>query len=163
MGFFSKFKKSAPEAETETFLVPMDGEVQTIDHTPDDAFAQKMMGDGIVIFPTGTEVYAPVDGKVEFVFPTKHAIGMTSKAGTEFLIHVGIDTVKLDGEGFEVFVDAGSEVKAGDLLMKIDLSKLSEKAPSTATPLVFTSLGDKTLEVKAMGPSKAKDVLLVIK
>ncbi|MGL5540800.1 MAG: PTS sugar transporter subunit IIA [Erysipelotrichaceae bacterium] len=161
MAFF--FKKKETTQALESFLVPMSGDVQPIEKTPDDAFAQKMMGDGMVIFPTAGEVFAPTNASVEFVFPTKHAIGLKTESGLEYLIHVGIDTVQMNGEGFETFVEAGQQVKAGDLLLKFDLALVSEKAKSTATPLVITNLGEKTFEAKAQGQSEAKEVLLVVR
>lgn len=159
MGLFSRSKK----AKYETFLVPMTGEVKAISETPDEAFSQKMMGDGVVIFPTVGELYAPVDATVEFVFPTKHAIGFRSVSGTEFLVHVGIDTVKLEGKCFEVLVEAGQSVKAGDLLMRFDLEFIAANAKSIATPVVITNLEDKTLEVVASGQTSANQELLHIK
>ncbi|MGL5979168.1 MAG: PTS sugar transporter subunit IIA [Erysipelotrichaceae bacterium] len=160
MSLFSKFMK---KDTSDIFITPIQGEVKPISETPDEAFAQKMMGDGIVIFPTSNEVYAPADAKVEFVFPTKHAIGMTSASGLEFLIHVGIDTVKLEGKGFEIFVEPGQNVKAGDLLMKFDLEFIKAEATSIATPVVFTNLDTKTLDIKANGETAAKEVLLSVK
>ena len=98
------------------------------------------MGDGIVMFPKGNMIYAPADATIETVFPTKHAIGLKTKQGTEILLHVGIDTVKLDGKGFTVFVKDGDSVQKGDKLMEVDLNYIAENAASTAIPMVFTNL-----------------------
>lgn len=95
----------------EVFSSPIGGDLKSISATPDEAFASKMVGDGVVIFPQGKTIYAPCDGQVTLVFPTKHAIGLTSSKGTEILIHVGIDSVSLDGKGFEVFVKTGDTIK----------------------------------------------------
>lgn len=111
-----------------------------ISQAPDEAFAGKLMGDGIVMFPSSNVIYAPADVTIETVFPTKHALGMKTEAGTEILLHVGIDTVKLDGKGFTVFVKDGDKVKKGQKLMEVDLAFIAENAASTAIPMVFTNL-----------------------
>ena len=101
---------------------------------------------------------APFDGTVKTIFPTKHAIGLESETGVEVLIHIGIDTVKLNGEGFESLVNADEPVTQGQPLMKINLAYLKEHAPSTVTPIIITNLGDKTLtveDVETVDPGKA--------
>lgn len=135
----------------EVFYSPIKGEVKDIAETPDTTFAQKMMGDGVVIFPEEGKVYAPCDGSVGFVFNTKHAMGLRSKEGLEILIHVGIDTVNLKGEGFTVHVKDGQEIKQGDLLMEMDLAFIKENAVSIATPIVFTNLSEQALNVVKYG------------
>ena len=109
---------------------------------PDEAFAQKMMGDGAVVTPEDPYVYAPEDGEVAFVFDTKHAIGFITESGISLLIHVGIDTVKLNGKGFEALVESGQEVKKGDPMLKLDLDYLSQNAPSIVSPVLCTELED---------------------
>ena len=121
---------------------PITGQAADITAAPDEAFAQKMMGDGAVVTPKEPYVYAPTDGTVTFVFDTKHAIGFETDSGISLLIHVGIDTVKLEGAGFTVVVDNGQRVKAGDLLMELDLAYLKEHAPSIVTPVVCTELAE---------------------
>ena len=121
---------------------PMTGQAADITEAPDEAFAQKMMGDGAVVTPKEPYVYAPTDGTVTFVFDTKHAIGFETDSGISLLIHVGIDTVKLNGAGFTVLVENGQRVKAGDLLMELDLSYLKEHAPSIVTPVICTELAE---------------------
>ena len=121
---------------------PITGVAMDLSKVPDEGFAGKMMGDGAAVEPKTAEIKAPVDGQVEFVFPTKHAIGFTTKTGISMLIHVGIDTVKLEGNGFEVLVSDGQEVKKGDVLMKIDIPYLKEHAPSLVTPVICTELED---------------------
>jgi glucose PTS system EIICBA or EIICB component len=107
---------------------------------PDQVFSQKMMGDGFAIMPTDGTVVSPVDGKIINVFPTKHAIGIESAAGHEILIHVGIDTVKLNGQGFEALVKQGDEVKKGQPILQVDLEYVKNNAPSIVTPIIFTNL-----------------------
>ena len=135
-----------------TFNAICKGKVDLITNTPDESFAQKMMGDGVMFEPEEGKIYAPCDGTVEFVFPTKHAIGMKSVDGVELLLHIGIDTVKMNGEGFDVRVSDGQSVKAGDLLMEVDLAKVEEQAKSTASVMVFTNLSESnTIEVVRLG------------
>lgn len=125
-----------------TISSPMSGVAQKLEHIPDEAFAQGMMGEGVFVIPQEDTVYAPEDGVVEFVFDTKHAIGFVTDTGVSLLIHVGIDTVNLHGQGFEVLTEKGKKVKKGTPLLKIDIPYLTEHAPSVATPIVCTQLGD---------------------
>ena len=117
---------------------PVSGRADTIDKTPDEAFSQGMMGNGIVIFPKNNMVYSPDDATVVHIFPTKHAIGLMTDSGLEILIHVGIDTVKLDGYGFSVFVSEGQHVNRGDKLLSFDMKYVRTNASSDAIPVVFT-------------------------
>ena len=119
---------------------PLKGKVAPISESPDEAFASKAMGDGDMVMPEDGTVVAPEDGTVLFVFPSKHAIGMKAADGTEYLLHIGVDTVKLDGKGFEVFVTDGQQVHQGDKLMEFDLSFIREHAASEACMVIFTGL-----------------------
>ena len=148
--------------KNEVIYAPITGEMKDMSETPDATFAQKMMGDGVVIFPSEGSVFAPFDGEVTFVFGTKHAIGLISALGTEMLIHVGIDTVQLDGKGFEVFVNDGDKIKKGDILIKFDIDYLIENAPSLATPIVFTNLVDSTLNGIQFGKVVAGEEILTV-
>ena len=119
---------------------PLKGKAAPISESPDEAFASKAMGDGYMVMPEDGTVVAPEDGTVLFVFPSKHAIGMKAEDGTEYLLHIGVDTVKLDGKGFEVFVTDGQQVHQGDKLMEFDLSFIREHAASEACMVIFTGL-----------------------
>ena len=119
---------------------PLKGKVAPISESPDEAFASKAMGDGYMVMPEDGTVVAPEDGTVLFVFPSKHAIGMKAADGMEYLLHIGVDTVKLDGKGFEVFVTDGQQVHQGDKLMEFDLSFIREHAASEACMVIFTGL-----------------------
>lgn len=121
---------------------PMSGEVASISASPDSAFAEKMMGDGVTIIPNDGNVFAPCNATVEFVFDTKHAIGLKTEEGIELMLHIGIDTVKLNGEGFEVFVKKGDKVQKGDKLIQFDLEEIKDKVPSVSSPFICTSLKD---------------------
>lgn len=144
-------------------MSPMTGEVKPLSETPDPTFAQGMMGDGVVVFPTEGKVVAPFDGEVTFVFATKHAIGLQSDTGLEMLIHVGIDTVQLDGKGFTTHVTDGDKIKQGDLLIEFDMAFLSENAPSLATPLIFTNLVEQGISDVQLGEIEVNNTLLTIK
>lgn len=123
---------------------PFTGKAEPIEHAPDVTFAQKMIGDGYMVKPTDGNVLAPCDGTVAFVFPTKHAIGLKAADGTEFMLHIGIDTVKLNGEGFEVFVKEGDTFQKGDKLMEFNLSYVKENAVSEACIVIFTAMEEGT-------------------
>ena len=152
-------QEAAPSAgEKHTLCSPVTGTVHPITEAPDDAFASKMMGDGFFVYPTVGEVLAPADGEVVFVFDTKHAIGMKSVDGTEYLLHIGVDTVALGGKGFEVFVEAGQQVKKGDRLMTFDIDYIRANATSDACLVIFTGLPEGTsVEMTATGEIKALD------
>lgn len=124
------------------FTLPIKGEILPITDVPDKVFAGKMMGDGFAIKPSEGTVYAPVSGTVVNFFPTKHALGLVDESGHEILIHVGIDTVHLNGAGFEALVEQGDQVVQGQELLHFDLETISEKAVSIITPIVFTNLGE---------------------
>lgn len=131
-----------------TIVAPCDGEVIPLSEVPDQVFSGGMMGDGVGFIPRQSEIVAPFHGKVKALFPTKHAIGIESTDGVELLIHIGINTVKLNGEGFESFVKVGDEVAEGQLLMKVDLEYLQQHAPSIVTPMIVTNLGERQIEVE---------------
>ena len=119
---------------------PFKGRAASITEAPDEAFAERMMGDGYVVFPSEGIVYAPEDCEISFVFPSKHALGLRTEDGLEYLLHIGVDTVKLEGKGFEVFVRENDKVKKGDKLMEFDIEYIKEHAKSEACIGVFTSL-----------------------
>ena len=119
---------------------PFQGVLMPITGAPDEAFASKAMGDGYLVMPENGTVVAPEDGEVMFVFPSKHAIGLKAADGTEYLLHIGVDTVKLNGEGFTVFVSDGQKIKKGDKLMEFDPVYIREHAVSDACIVIFTGL-----------------------
>ena len=150
---------------TETIIVssPITGDAVEISEVPDEGFAGKMMGDGTGVTPTEAEIVAPEDGVVAFVFETKHALGFQTDSGLEMLLHIGIDTVALNGQGFEVFVKNGQSVKKGELLMKIDISYLTEHAPSLCSPVLCTDLKEnQKVRLLAKGKVKAGEPLFAV-
>lgn len=164
----AKQEMIAPEEEKvreikEYFSSPIKGTVKLIEETPDDTFAKKMMGDGVVIFPEDNVLYAPCDATVQFVFPSKHAIGLVSKEGAEILLHVGIDTVALNGETFEVFIKEGDSIQKGDKLLTFDLQYIKEKVKSEAVVVAFTNLENNLhLSLTKLGKVEAKEEILKI-
>lgn len=134
----------------------MEGELITLDKVSDPVFSQKMMGDGFAIEPTDNHVYAPCDGELTVVFPTYHAYGITMKSGVEVLLHLGIDTVELDGDGFTTKVKVGDKVKAGDLLGTMDVKRIKELEKPTTSMLILTS-GETVNLLKDANTTVSKD------
>ena len=142
---------------------PISGVAADITTAPDEAFAEKMMGDGAVVTPEDPYIYAPEDGEVAFVFETKHAVGFVTETGISLLIHVGIDTVKLNGEGFEALVESGQKVKKGEPMLKLDIDYLSKNAPSLVSPVLCTELEDnQRIHLLKEGKVKAGEPLFEI-
>ncbi|HHY0649382.1 TPA: glucose-specific PTS transporter subunit IIBC [Staphylococcus aureus] len=140
--------KSATSELSHIVHAPITGEVTPLSEVSDQVFSEKMMGDGIAIKPSQGEVRAPFNGKIQMIFPTKHAIGLVSDSGLELLIHIGLDTVKLNGEGFTLHVEEGQEVKQGDLLINFDLDYIRNHAKSDITPIIVTQGNITNLDFK---------------
>ena len=156
-------KENSNFKEIAKFSSPVKGIATLIEETPDEAFAGKMMGDGIMIMPEDSTVFAPCDGEVLFVFPSKHAVGIKTTDGFEILIHIGINTVELNGEGFEAFVETGDKVKKGDKLISFDIEYIKDKVPSMATPFIFTALNEnqRVKLIKKGEVNALEDVLII--
>lgn len=122
------------------FICPMEGELLELSEVPDQVFSQKIMGEGMAINPKDGKIISPVDGEIITIFPTKHAIGIRSNSGKEILIHLGIDSVKLKGEGIDCHVEVGQKLSKGDLLLSFNPEVLRARVPSLITPIVFTNL-----------------------
>lgn len=120
-------------------LAPIDGECIDLSEVPDQAFAQKLVGDGVAIDPTGDVVVAPCDGIISLIFETNHAFAISTKAGAEILVHIGMDTITLKGEGFIRLKEAGTKVKAGEEIIKIDREFIKSKGLSLDTPVLVTN------------------------
>lgn len=129
------------DPKADVFVIPMSGTLRHLEDVPDVVFSEKLMGDGFAIEPVNGTIVSPVNGKVINIFPTKHAIGLEADTGREVLIHIGLETVNLKGEGFEVFVKEGDWVTAGQKIAEADLTKIEPHVPSLLTPVVFTNLG----------------------
>lgn len=165
----TKEENTTAENETkevkETIIVssPITGLAADLSTAPDEGFAGRMMGDGAVVTPENAQIVAPEDGEVVFVFDTKHAIGFLTDSGLSLLLHIGIDTVSLNGEGFHVFVENGQKVKKGEKLMEIDIDFLKAHAPSLCSPVLCTELEDNDkVRLLAEGEIKAGEPLFAI-
>lgn len=138
-------------------LSPVNGTIHDLSKVNDEVFSQKLMGEGFAAQTEDGDIYSPVSGEVGMIFPTKHAIIVATEDGLEVLIHMGIDTVKLEGEGFELFCSVGDKVKAGDKLAHMDLEFIKSKGYETITPVIFTNLeAGKTIEVSEGKSVKAE-------
>ena len=133
---FGKGKEVNKEIE---IYAPLTGEYINMEDIPDPEKKQKMMGEGFGINPTEGEVVSPIEGKVDNVFPTKHAIGLKADNGLEILVHIGLDTVQLDGQGFEILVSSGDTVQVGDPLLKFDLEYIRNNAKDVISPIIITN------------------------
>lgn len=152
MGFFSKKKK-------ETFVCPMTGTLHPIEDVPDPVFSEKTMGEGFAVEVTGTEVIAPLSGTITATFPTGHAFGITTKDGMEILIHIGLETVALNGAGFTIKKKQGDAVKQGDVLVTVDVDYLKEQGKSLYSPVIFT--GGEKVKLLKTGNIQAGDTDII--
>lgn len=160
MGLFDKLHKN----KEIIIKSPINGEIKPIEEVEDVSFSEKLLGDGFMVAPTSTELYAPCDAKVTMIFPTKHAIGLQLKDGSEILIHFGLDTVELNGKGFETFVEVNQKVSSSTLLLKADLDYIKKNARSDSVIVVFTKLNEGVqLEFNYEGNTRGSEVVRFIK
>ncbi|SHJ69015.1 sucrose-specific PTS transporter subunit IIBC [Tepidibacter formicigenes] len=163
LGFKEKVEQKDEKKKKEIILSPLKGKVMPIENVPDSTFSEKILGDGIAINPESGLITSPVDGEIVQLFDTKHAVGIKSNSGVELLIHVGIDTVNMKGEGFKAFIKTGDKVKAGDKLLDVDLDLISKKAKSTITPIIITNSSDfKSIEFTSNENINNKEELINI-
>ncbi|AKO92833.1 PTS sugar transporter subunit IIA [Priestia filamentosa] len=160
--FKNLFQKKV-KTQTEEIYSPLNGEVISLAEVPDPVFSNKMMGDGIAIIPKEGKLVSPVEGKIVQVFPTKHAIGIKSVNGVEILIHVGLETVDLRGEGFETFVEEGQSVKVGDVLSTFDIHFLESKNKEIVTPIIITNTLEKLDNMDQVSTSEVSRQELLLK
>ncbi|MCD7033413.1 PTS glucose transporter subunit IIA [Metabacillus sp. GX 13764] len=137
--FKKMFGKKEEKAAEEIVYSPVSGRLVSLEEVPDPVFSQKMMGDGMAVEPVDGNIVSPVNGEIIQLFHTKHAIGIRSQSGMELLIHIGLETVGMNGEGFTAHVKEGDKVRIGDPLLTCDLDLIREKAASTVTPIVITN------------------------
>jgi len=157
------FKKLFKSKKEENIVAPINGKIVRIEEVPDPVFNQKMMGEGIAIIPEEGNVYSPVNGKIVQMAETKHAIGLTTEGGLEILIHIGLETVGLEGKGFTPKANVGEEVSVGQLLMEVDLDYIGEHASNTITPIVITNSADgtKTYNFTSEKVAKAAETVII--
>lgn len=166
-GFFQRllsgFSSAEPDMHESTaidsnsimpdWVMPVEGEIIALAAIPDPAFSSGAIGAGFGIKPSGGQIVAPTAAEVTLVFPTNHAIGLITPDGQELLIHVGLDSVTLQGEGFDSLVKAGDKVSPGTPLLNVDWALLAEKTPSTITPIIFSSMTDgQQIEIQSGKP-----------
>jgi len=167
MGFFDSLKKAVSgntqSNDTIDLVAPLSGEIVAIEDVPDVVFAEKIVGDGIAIRPTGNKMVAPCDGEIGKIFETNHAFSLESDTGIELFVHFGIDTVELKGDGFTRIAQEGQKVKAGDTIIEFDLPFLKDKAKSILTPVVISNMDEiKELQKMSGNVEVTSDVILKI-
>ena len=149
MGLFDIFKKK--EKTIVTIYSPMNGKVIELKEVPDEAFAQKMVGDGCAIEPDKGIICSPIDGQLMNIFPTNHAIIFETIDGLEMIVHFGIDTVKLDGKGFQKLREPGP-IKIGDEIVKYNLDEIKDGVPSTRSPIIINNMEKvEKIEILSLG------------
>lgn len=135
---FNFFKKNSNKEVK--IVAPVSGKTIDLSKVPDAVFSERLAGDGIAIEPTGDVIVAPCDGELTLVFKTLHAFGLTLENGIELLVHIGIDTVSLNGEGFKQLAEAGTKVKAGTPIIEINRAVILDKGYSLITPVLITNM-----------------------
>ena len=133
---FGFLKKKENKESSYTLGSPAKGKAVPLSEVNDPTFAEEMLGKGVAVIPAEGRICAPADGKIDMVFDTLHAVSMVTDYGAEVLIHVGLDTVKMNGEGFKGHVKSGDHVKKGDLLLELDLEKVKAAGYDTITPMI---------------------------
>ena len=154
---FGLFKRKKREV-----YAPVDGQVIDITEVDDEVFANKMVGDGVAIRPAGEIFCAPINGIVSKIFSTNHAFSIQSDKDLEVMVHIGLETVALQGEGFERIAEEGAKVEAGDPVIKADLSYIAEHAKSTVTPIVIAETSDVKKIEKKLRIVKQGDVVMEV-
>lgn len=143
---------------------PAAGECVLMTSLSDPTFSEEMLGKGSAVIPSEGKIYAPIDGEVTTLFPTLHAVGITTKDGMDVLVHIGIDTVNLKGEGFKAHIKEGDKVKRGDLMIEVDLEKLKADGYDVSTPVIICNTTDyKEVDSVNLGSVKVGDSIIKIK
>jgi PTS system glucose-specific IIA component len=140
---------------------PIEGTIKLIEGVPDAIFAEKMVGDGIAIEPTAGIVVAPCDGKIVQISSTNHAVGIETESGLEILIHVGMDTVELKGDGFKRIAEVDTKVKKGDVLLEVDLERIKVLGKPTITPFIITNMEEADITYMAEGKAAAGETVVM--
>src|SRR5699024_1016725 len=157
---FNFFKK---KEDKYVLGAPAKGKAVPLSQVSDPTFAEEMLGKGMAVIPSEGKIYAPADGEIGMVFDTLHAVSMTTDFGAEVLIHVGLDTVKMNGDGFTGHVKAGDHVKKGDLLLEVDLEKVKAAGYDSITPVLVWNTPDySSVENVGKGAVNAGDDLIIV-
>ncbi|MDO5046999.1 MAG: PTS glucose transporter subunit IIA [Anaerococcus sp.] len=158
-------EKEAPKREEtyeEILLSPMDGEVKDIKECSDPVFAQEIVGKGVMIIPSLGKVYSPVDGEISMLAETGHAVGITSDKNDEILIHIGLDTVELEGKPFNIVSKNGQKVKKGDLLVEFDIDQIKAGGKEIQSPVIITNTDGKDIQALGFGVKNHGDELIKV-
>ena len=162
MGIFSKlFGKNEGINNATQLYAPMSGAVVPVTEVPDPAFAEGMLGDGIAVIPADGRVFAPCDATVDMMFTTGHAVSLTTESGAEILIHMGLETVTLEGKAFEVKVASGDKVSKGQVLMIADLEAIRAAGLNTITPMLVCNSADFSVVEKTTGKDVTNDDVVI--
>ena len=162
LGFFRGKGKRKENKNENIIYTPCKGTVVPITEVPDPVFSEKVLGDGFAVIPAEGKIYAPTDGEVTLVFDTLHAVGMTSSMGTEILIHIGMDTVKLNGQGFKSHIKIGDTITKGQLLMEFDIDFIKGKGLEVTTPVVISNSENFTQMEEMLGTKKHGDQMIIL-
>lgn len=161
MGFFSQLFGKSDKNTNDIICAPIAGQAVEIAEVPDPVFAEGLLGKGIAIQPADGKVYAPVDGTVSMMFETGHAVSIVSKSGAEILIHVGLETVSLQGKPFTIHARSGDEIKKGQLLLEVDLEMIKEAGLPTITPVLVCNSEDYTIFNVVTGKAVTNDDAII--
>jgi glucose-specific phosphotransferase system IIA component len=154
---------SSGKTGEEVLHAPLEGRVIPINQVPDETFATRILGDGIAILPLGGTLFCPADARVDQAFETAHALTLITDGGAELLLHIGIDTVELQGRYFELLVKAGDRVRAGDALIRFDRSAIATADYDVCTPMIISNIEDYHMEVLTSGDVKVGTPLIKLK
>lgn len=154
------FKKIFNKKHYKEILSPMTGSIIPLEEVPDPAFSEKMLGNGCAIILNSGEILSPIDGKITVAFKTGHAFGIVDEDGDEILIHIGIDTVEMEGDGFNPMVEVGDFVKKGDILCKVDIGKILEHKKSLISPILVLDKDDIIVVLKNKSVIAGKDIIM---
>jgi len=141
---------------------PVDGQIVALESVPDDVFSQKMVGDGVAVIPVSNVFTAPIDGVVSKIFSTNHAYSIKSEKDLEVMVHIGLDTVALEGKGFTRIANEGDAVKAGDVIIEVDLAYIREHAKDIITPIIITDESDVKNIEKNLAIVKSQDKIMEV-
>ena len=155
---FGLFKKKKIE-----LVSPVDGDLVNLEDINDEVFSKKLVGDGVAIIPSSGTIIAPISGRVSRIFPTNHAFMISNSNGVEVLVHVGLDTIELNGEGFTCFVKEGDEIHQSTPVLEVDFEFLKSKNKDIVTPIIVTSDKKIVLETHKVGTIREGESLLKVK
>ncbi|MCW8821786.1 MAG: PTS glucose transporter subunit IIA [Sulfurovum sp.] len=141
---------------------PVDGQIVALESVNDEVFSQKLVGDGVAVIPMSNIFTAPIDGKITKIFSTNHAYSIKSTKDLEVMVHIGLDTVALEGKGFERIANEGDEVKAGDPIIRVDLAYIREHAKDIITPVIISDDSDVKNIVKRLNIVKSQDIIMEV-